>query len=48
VLTRLTSAQKILSENAELTARLRLAESIAAQRSSQVEALKKAVYYPQL
>lgn len=43
MLTRLTSAQKVLSENAELTARLRLAESIAAQRSSQIEALKKEV-----
>lgn len=43
MLTRLTSAQKILSENAELNARLRLAESIAAQRSSQIEALKKEV-----
>lgn len=43
MLTRITSAQKVLSENAELTARLRLAESIAAQRSSQIEALKKEI-----
>jgi uncharacterized coiled-coil DUF342 family protein len=39
--TRFTSAQKILGENAELSARLKLAESIAAQRSAEVEALKK-------
>jgi uncharacterized coiled-coil DUF342 family protein len=41
VSTRLTSAQKILGQNAELSARLKLAESIAAQRSSELEALKK-------
>jgi len=41
VSTRLTSAQKILGENAELNARLKLAESIAAQRSAELEALKK-------
>lgn len=41
VSTRLTSAQKILSENAELNARLKLAESIAAQRASELEAAKK-------
>jgi hypothetical protein len=39
--TRPTSAQQILGENAELNARLKLAESIAAQRSSELEALKK-------
>jgi transposase len=41
--TRPTSAQQILGENAELNARLKLAESIAAQRSSELEALKKEV-----
>ena len=41
--TRPTSAQQILGENAELNARLKLAENIAAQRSSELEALKKEV-----
>ena len=41
VSTRLTSAQKILSENAELNARLKLAENIAAQRANELEAAKK-------
>ena len=41
VSTRLTSAQKILGENAELNARLKLAESIATQRTAELEALKK-------
>ena len=39
--TRLNSAQQILSENAELSARVKLAESIAAQRLAENEALKK-------
>jgi transposase len=39
--TRFTSAQKILSENAELIARAKLADSIAAQRSSELEALRQ-------
>jgi transposase len=39
--TRLTSAQQILSENAELNARLKLAESLAAQRASELEAAQK-------
>lgn len=39
--TRFTSAQKILSENAELIARAKLAESIAAQRLTENEALRK-------
>lgn len=43
VSTRLNSAQKILTQNAELTARLKLAENIAAQRSTQIEALQKEV-----
>jgi transposase IS166 family protein len=41
MLTRFNSAQQILSENAELIARVKLAESIAAQRSTENEALKK-------
>jgi hypothetical protein len=41
--TRPTSAQQILGENAELSARLKLAESIAAQRSSELETLKKEI-----
>lgn len=41
--TRLNSAQKILTQNAELAARLKLAESIAAERSTQIEALQKEV-----
>jgi transposase len=41
VLTRLTSAQQILGENAQLSARLKLAESLAAERATQLEALSK-------
>lgn len=41
VSTRFTSAQKILGDNAELSARLKLTESIAAQRSAELEALRK-------
>jgi transposase len=41
VLTRFTSAQRILSENAELIARAKLADSIAAQRSSELQALRQ-------
>jgi len=41
VLRRLNSAQEILSENAELIARLKLAESLAAQRSAELQGLKK-------
>jgi hypothetical protein len=36
-----TSAQRILSENAELIARAKLADSIAAQRSSELQALRQ-------
>ena len=43
VLTRMNSAQKILSHNAELSARLKLAERLAAERATQLEALKKEV-----
>jgi Transposase C of IS166 homeodomain len=39
--TRPTSAQQILGENAELNARLKLAESIAAQRLTENQALKQ-------
>lgn len=39
--TRLNSAQQLLSHNAELSARLKLAESLAAERATQLEALKK-------
>jgi hypothetical protein len=39
--THLTSAQQILGENAELSARLKLAESIAAQRLTENQALKE-------
>jgi len=41
VLHRITSAQQILDKNAELVARLKVAESLAAQRLSETEALKK-------
>lgn len=41
MLRRLNSAQEILSENAELIARLKLAESLAAQRSAELQGLKK-------
>jgi transposase len=41
--TRLNSAQKILTQNAELSARLKLAQNIAAERSTQIEALQKQV-----
>jgi hypothetical protein len=41
VLTRFTSAQQILGENAQLSARLKLAEHIAAEHFTQLEALKK-------
>jgi transposase len=41
--TRPTSAQQILGENAELNARLKLAESIAAQRLTENQALKQAL-----
>jgi transposase len=37
----MNSAQRLLSENAELTARVKLAESIAAQRSTEITALEK-------
>jgi transposase len=43
VLSRFSSAPPILEKNAELAARLKLAESIAQQRQSENEALKKAL-----
>jgi transposase len=43
VLTRPNSAQQILSQNAELSVRLKLAQSLAAQRSTENETLKKEI-----
>jgi hypothetical protein len=35
------SAQEVLSQNAELLARVRLAERLAAERAAELDALKK-------